>query len=171
MGHPSFCSQWVPFSVLIGGHGWSHLVSESCLFCDPMDCSLPGCSVHGISQARRLEWFAICFSSGSSQPRDWTHVSCIGRCILLSLSHQKSMDRTGLCISLLFRMSSLWQTLLRFFLFLATCPVDASAYLGALSETGIKQKLDNTQGGLLQPTSGTGMAKAECSLAHRPQHK
>ena len=39
---------------------------------DPMDCSLPGSSVHGISQARILEWVAISFSRGSSQTRDWT---------------------------------------------------------------------------------------------------
>ena len=44
---------------------------------DPMDCSLPGSSVHGIFQARVLEWVAISFSRGSSQPRDWTQVSCI----------------------------------------------------------------------------------------------
>ena len=42
-----------------------------------MDCSLPGSSVHGISQARILECVAISFSRGSSQPRDWTRVSCI----------------------------------------------------------------------------------------------
>ena len=41
-----------------------------------------GSSVHGISQARRLEWVAISFSRGSSQPRDWTCISCIGRWIL-----------------------------------------------------------------------------------------
>ena len=46
---------------------------------DPMDCSPPGSSVHGILQARILQWVAISFSSGFSQPRDWTHVSCIGR--------------------------------------------------------------------------------------------
>ena len=40
--------------------------------CDPMDCSLPGSSVHGILQARILEWVAISFSRGSSQPRNWT---------------------------------------------------------------------------------------------------
>ena len=45
--------------------------------CDPMDCSLPGFSVHGIFQARVLEWVAISFSRGSSQPRDWTQVSLI----------------------------------------------------------------------------------------------
>ena len=53
--------------------------------CDPMDCSPPGSSVHGIFQARILEWVAISYSRGSSQPRNWTHVSCascIGRQIL-----------------------------------------------------------------------------------------
>ena len=50
--------------------------------CNPMDCSLPGSSVHGIFQARILEWVAISSSRGSSQLRDQTHVSCIGRQIL-----------------------------------------------------------------------------------------
>ena len=43
---------------------------------NPMDCSAPGSSIHGIFQARILEWFAISFSRGSSQPRDQTWVSC-----------------------------------------------------------------------------------------------
>ena len=43
--------------------------------CDPLNCSLPGSSVHGISQARILECIAISFSKGSSWPRDWTHES------------------------------------------------------------------------------------------------
>ena len=43
---------------------------------DPMDCSLPGSSIHGIFQARVLEWVAISFSRGSSQPRNRTGVSC-----------------------------------------------------------------------------------------------
>ena len=43
----------------------------------PMDCSTPGSSVHGISQARILEWVAISFSRGSSPSTDRTHVSCI----------------------------------------------------------------------------------------------
>ena len=50
--------------------------------CNPMDCSLPGSSVHGISQARILEWFAVFFSRGSSWPRDQTQVSCIDRQII-----------------------------------------------------------------------------------------
>ena len=50
--------------------------------CNPMDCSLPGSSVQMISQTRVLEWVAISFSRGSSQPRDGTCVSCFGRQIL-----------------------------------------------------------------------------------------
>ena len=53
-------------------------VAQSCpTLCDPIDCSLPGSSLHGILQARVLEWVAISFSRGSSQPRDWTWVSRI----------------------------------------------------------------------------------------------
>ena len=53
-------------------------VAQSCLtLCNPMDCSLPGSSVHGIFQAIVLEWIAISFSKGSSRPRDWTQVSCV----------------------------------------------------------------------------------------------
>ena len=48
---------------------WSRSVAQSCLtLCDPMDCSLPGSPVHGIFQARVLEWVAISFSRGSSHP-------------------------------------------------------------------------------------------------------
>ena len=54
------------------------LVTQSCpTLCDPMDCSLPDSFVHGILQARILEWDAISFSRESSQPRDWTEVSLI----------------------------------------------------------------------------------------------
>ena len=50
----------------------------SCVpLCDSMDCSLPGSSVHGILQARTLEWVAIPFSRGSAWSRKWTQVSCI----------------------------------------------------------------------------------------------
>ena len=54
------------------------LVAQSCLtLCDPMDCSLPGSSVHRIFQARILEQIAISFSRGSSRPRDQIRVSHI----------------------------------------------------------------------------------------------
>ena len=53
------------------------LVAQLCLtLCNPMIYSPPGSSVHGIFQARILEWLTISFSSGSSQPRDKTRVSC-----------------------------------------------------------------------------------------------
>ena len=53
-------------------------VAQSCpILCYPMDCSPPGSSVHGILQARVLEWVAISFSRGSSRPRDRTQVSHI----------------------------------------------------------------------------------------------
>ena len=51
-------------------------------FCDPMDCRLPGSSVHGISQARIPEWVVISFSRGSSWPRVQSCISCIDRQIL-----------------------------------------------------------------------------------------
>ena len=59
-------------------HALPCLAAQLCLtFCTSMDCSPPGSSVHGILQTRVLEWGAILFSRGSSQPRDWTGVSCI----------------------------------------------------------------------------------------------
>ena len=68
-------------------------VAQLCLtLCDPMDCSLPGSSVHEIFQARILEWVAISFSRGSSQPGDRTWVShIVGRQTLYCLSHQGSL--------------------------------------------------------------------------------
>ena len=66
-------------------------VTQSCpTCCNRMDCSLPGSSVHGIFQAIVLEWIAISFSRGSSQPRDWTWVSQNCRQMLYHLSHQGS---------------------------------------------------------------------------------
>ena len=65
---------------------WSE--SQSCLtLWDPMDCSPPGSSAHGILQVRILEWVAISSSRGSSQPRDQTQVSCIASRFLYHLSH------------------------------------------------------------------------------------
>ena len=46
------------------------------LFCNPIEGSLPGFSVHGILQERILEWVAISSSRGFSRARDWTHISC-----------------------------------------------------------------------------------------------
>ena len=59
--------------------GWEDpLVAQPCLtLWDPVDCSPPGFSVHGIFQANILEWVAIFFCRGSSWPRGQTHISCV----------------------------------------------------------------------------------------------
>ena len=63
-------------------------VANSCLtLCDPTDCCPPGFSVREIFQARKLEWVAISSSNESSQPRDQSCVSCLGRQILSPLSY------------------------------------------------------------------------------------
>ena len=73
-------------SILIENGGCAHrkfMQSESEVaqsyptLCDPIDCSLPGSTIHGIFQARILEWVAISFSRRSSRSRDWTRVSHI----------------------------------------------------------------------------------------------
>ena len=52
-------------------------VTQSCpILCDPIDCSPPGSSVHGILQARTVEWAVFSYSRGSFQTRAWTQVSC-----------------------------------------------------------------------------------------------
>ena len=62
---------------------WTDWVAKPCLIlCDPMDCRIPGSSVHMILQGRILEWFAISSSKASSWHRDQTHVSCIDRHIV-----------------------------------------------------------------------------------------
>ena len=70
-------------------------VAKSCLtLCDPMDCSLPSSSVHGILQARILESVAISFSGGSVRLRDRTWVSCIAG----GLYHLSRQGRSATCI-------------------------------------------------------------------------
>ena len=65
--------------------------------CNPMDCSLSGSSVHGILQARTLEWVAILSFRGSSRPRDWTrisYISCIGKQVVY---HQRYRGSSRYC--------------------------------------------------------------------------
>ena len=63
-----------------------------------MHYSLPGSSVHGISQAKVLEWIAIFFSRGSSQPMDRTHVSCIHRWILYHWATREALSAFRKCL-------------------------------------------------------------------------
>ena len=68
-------------------------VIQACLtLCDPMDCSPPGSSVHGILQTRILEWGAVPFSRGSSWPRDWNWGLLHCRQTLYPLSPQGSQE-------------------------------------------------------------------------------
>ena len=63
-------------------------------FCDPMDYSLPGSSVHGILQARILEWVVMSSFRGSPRPKNRTlisYVSCIGRQVLYHWHHLRSL--------------------------------------------------------------------------------
>ena len=69
------------------------LVAQLCLtLCDCMDCSPPSSTVHGILQARILEWVAIPFSKRSSRPRDETQVFCIGRRIPYCWAIQEAQE-------------------------------------------------------------------------------
>ena len=69
------------------------VVTQSCLtLYDPMNCSRPGSSVHGILQAKILERVAIPFSRGSSQPRDWTQVSHIAGGFFTSWATREAQD-------------------------------------------------------------------------------
>ena len=69
-------------------HGFCDKLLQLCpTLYDTMDCSLPGSSVHGIIQARILEWVAMPSFRGSSWPRDRIHVSCLGRQVLYDYHH------------------------------------------------------------------------------------
>ena len=80
--HP-FCCKWHFFHLF---HCFFCVCMQSCpILCNPMDCRPRGSAVHGIFQARILEWVVLSYSRGSSQPRDRTHgscISCIGSQIL-----------------------------------------------------------------------------------------
>ena len=71
----------IPFSPL-STPGCCLVTKSSPTLCNPKDCSLLDSTVHGISQARKLEWVAISSSRGPSKPRDGTCISCLGRWIL-----------------------------------------------------------------------------------------
>ena len=79
---------------------WSEVAQSCPTFCDSMDCSLPGSSLHRILQARILEWVAISFSRGSSWPRNQTWVSHVaGRCFNIWATR----EAPAICISTFIR--------------------------------------------------------------------
>ena len=97
---------------------WSEVTQLCPILCDPMDCSLSGSSVHGIFQARVLEWIAISFSRGSSWPRNRTRVSCIaGRrfTVWAKVFSKYLLPIYSLLLCLL--NSIIWKTFLKFSIF------------------------------------------------------
>ena len=84
-------------------------LSHIWLFCDDIDCSLPVSSVHGISQARILEWVAISFSRRSFPTRDQTCISLFARLVLyqqndFSINHLPIIFLSVIYISIFFIM-------------------------------------------------------------------
>ena len=72
----------------------SEVAQSSLTLCNPMDCSLWGCSVHGICQARIPGWVAISFSRGSSWARDWIYVShAAGRLFTIKATREVPQKR------------------------------------------------------------------------------
>ena len=85
-----------PMNIILACVCVLSLVSGRSVVSDPLDYSLPGSSVHGVFQARILEWVAISFSKGSSWPRDLTQNSChYRRGILYLVSHGGSLIITA----------------------------------------------------------------------------
>ena len=84
------CCELSAFVVFFVVCRW--LVANSCpSLCDPVDCSMPDSSVHGISQARILEWVAISFSRGSPTPQGWNLCLLHWQSDSLPLSYQGSL--------------------------------------------------------------------------------
>ena len=82
------------YNIIVNTENLLCLVTQSYpTLCDPMDCSPAGSSVHGIFQARVLEWVAIAFTRGSSPPRDWTRISSVSRIAGRFFSHWAVLQR------------------------------------------------------------------------------
>ena len=78
---------------------WSEVAQSRPTLCNPMDCSLPGSSFHGIFQAIVLEWDAISFSRGSSWPRDRTQVShIVDRCFTIWATREVPTHNSGVSL-------------------------------------------------------------------------
>ena len=137
------------------------LVTQSCLtLCNPIAYSLPDSSVHGISQARILEWIAIPFFRGSSRSRDQTQtlVSCIGRWVLYhwALGKPQSPNFVGfypqLSLETLFSCSFLVQaTLISPLTTAVACKVRLSVFSFVFT--------------LLKPTADQDQSSNSCLLA------
>ena len=100
----------------MGIHVLSFVESESevaqsyLILCNPMDCSLPDSSVHGIPQGKILEWVAISFSRGASWSRDQTWVSCIGgRCFTSWATREAFLENAVVICTIPEKKETLWR--------------------------------------------------------------
>ena len=82
----------------ISARTWKCELQLCFTLCDPRDCSPPGFSVHGILQARILEWIDVSFSRGSSLSRDQTHISCISCISSRILYHRAAGEALIKCL-------------------------------------------------------------------------
>ena len=98
-----FAATWMVLEIIIlseGSVSKCELAQLRPTLCDPVDCSLPDSSVHGILQARILEWVAVSFFRGSSQSRNWTQASHIaGRCFYRLSGIKAILDKTASVLS------------------------------------------------------------------------
>ena len=99
--HPSnFIFFELSFGTSLGSLCMWHLVAQLYpTLWDSTDCSPPNSSVHGISQARILDWAAISFSRASSRPRDRNRVSCIAGGLFTSKSPREALVKVDLLLT------------------------------------------------------------------------
>ena len=90
-----FCQEDTIFWDWDGDMKWSEVTQSCPALCDPMDCRLPGSSVHRIFQARILKWVAISFPRGSSWPRGWTWVSYTAESFFTHWATRADTDELG----------------------------------------------------------------------------
>ena len=88
----------------------AHSLQSCPTLCDPMYHSPPGFSVHGILQTRILGWVAMTSSRGSSQPRDWTQVSCYLLHCRQILYHWAAREDQRWCVYTIVRRPPLMQS-------------------------------------------------------------
>ena len=115
----------------------AQLLSRVWLFCSPTDCSPIGCSVHGILQARILEWVVMPFPRGSSRPRDQTQVSCVvGRCFTIWATREVPRVGSNSCPLSWWCHTAISCSFTPFCFCLQSCPASGSFPIGQLLEAG-----------------------------------
>ena len=135
-------------------------VAQSCpTLCDPVDCSPPGFSVHGILQARILEWVAFSFSRRSSQPRDWTQVSYIAGIRFNLWATREATDKPENLTNYRFPGLNLELSSLRLWthVYISVSPINNSQWFLSLAALGWGANVGHTRNSTLIPFQGSGL--------------